>query len=75
MKENFTAQIKGVDTFLAEENPKFSEWCSTLFNDQTDLFSPQINSMSSETLYYDTDELCATLELAYGELKKEFDED
>ena len=31
--------------------------------------------MSSETLYYDNEELCSTLELAYKELKKEYDEE
>lgn len=75
MKENFASQIKGIDTFLAEEKPKFNDWCISLFDNQLNLFSPQINTMSSETKYYDTEELCGTLELAYNELKKQHDDE
>ena len=74
LQEGFNTQISEVDTFLGQEGMDFKAWCKGLFDEKLTLFSPQINTMNSETLFYDTEELCNTLTVAYRELKKEFEE-
>lgn len=72
MRADFSAQITGVDDFMEQSDPNFSEWCSSLFNNDLNMFSPQTNAMNSETLYYETEELCDTLELAYNEISENY---
>ena len=75
LNESFKTQIEEVDNLLKQQNPDFKAWCTDLFNEKVTLFSPQINTMNSETLFYETTELCNTFDVAYKDLKKEFDEE
>ena len=75
MQDDFTAQIKGIEDLLAEETPDFTSWCTDFIDsDAINMFSPKIHQMASVTSFWETDELCETLNMAYTELKKDFDE-
>jgi len=75
MKDDFASQIKAVDAFLADDDADFKKWCTTALSEQFNLFSPQINSLNSETFFFENDELCDIFGMAYKELKEEYDDD
>ena len=74
MKDEFSAQIRAVGEILDEENPNFNDWCTNLIDSEVEMFAPRINQMASITMFWETQELCSTIELAYNELKTEYDE-
>ena len=75
MQDDFTAQIKGIEDLLAEETPDFTTWCTDFIDSEAiNMFSPKIHQMASVTSFWEIDELCETLNMAYTELKKDFDE-
>jgi len=74
MKDEFSSQLSGIDELLTTEAPDFQTWCPTFINSDISMFAPKINQMASITAFWETEELCSTLEMAYKELKKDYDE-
>ena len=74
MKDEFSSQLTGIEELLTAEVPDFQTWCSNLISSDIAMFSPKINKMASITGFWGVEELCGTLEMAYNELKKEYDE-
>ena len=74
MKDEFSSQLSGIEELLTAEVPDFQTWCPSFISSDISMFSPKINQMASITAFWEIEELCGTLEMAYNELKKDYDE-